>query len=249
RNRDWHRAGGWNVAYVTDHRTLAGAEQGSAANPRRAGDGTVVLPGLEFGGHGAHFVVIGLTAEDRAVLQRDARGSRIPYNARHVVIAVIPSPLEGIQALETTRVGPLAGIELADGDPRGLDQERRDRARLLDIADRHGIAAVAGSNTHGWTSTPAAWNLLRIPGWRELTPEAVDLRIQDALRTDGRHAVRIVERWGADVPGGAIGLAATAPAMAWHVLATLTPAERLSWIAWAWGLWFAAWLVSGWSAG
>ena len=45
--RDWHRGAGYNVAYITDHATYEGAERGVAANPGLAGEGTVLLQGLE----------------------------------------------------------------------------------------------------------------------------------------------------------------------------------------------------------
>src|SRR5918999_6346374 len=32
--REWHASSGYNAAYVTDHRSYRGAEQGVAANPR-----------------------------------------------------------------------------------------------------------------------------------------------------------------------------------------------------------------------
>ncbi len=234
RNRAWHRAAGWNVAYITDHTTLAGAAQAIAVNPRRAGDDTVVLPAVET--RRTHFVVLGMTEEDWRVLRYGNRTSLVPYDPRHVVILTIPSALERLARREYARIGPLLGIELSDADPRGLMQGQLERAELLDVADRQGLAVVASSNNHGWTSTPVAWSLLRIPGWRDLAPEALDLAIQDRVRTEGRRAVRIVERYAADVPQTLGGLAATVPAIAWHVLATLTPTERFVWLAWAWTL-------------
>jgi hypothetical protein len=237
RNRDWHRAGGWNVAYITDHTTLAGAALGIAENPRRAGDDTVLLAAVET--RRTHLVVLGMTPDDWQTLRDGDGESRVRYSPGHVVIQAIPSDLETIAHPENGRIGPLVAIELSDGDPRGLEQEQRDRAALLETADRAGLAVVASSNNHGWTSTPVAWSLLRIPGWRDLTPEALDLEIQNRLRNEGRRAVRIVERYGADVHASAGGVVATVPLVLWHVLATLTPGERLSWLVWAWGSWLA----------
>jgi len=242
RNRAWHRAAGWNVAYITDHTTLLGAAQGIAANPRRAGADTTLLPGVET--RRTHLVVLGLTPDDWTVLLHGDAKTRPQHDPRHVVIQVIPSPLMGIAHFEKGGWGPRLGLELSDADPRGLAQEQLERAALLEVADARNLAVVAGSNNHGWTSTPVAWSLLRIPGWRGLTPEALDVEIQNRLRDEGRRAVRIVERYGADVRRGIGGLAVTVPAALWHVLATLTFGERLSWLAWAWGGWLAGVLRS-----
>ena len=47
RNRAWHTDGGFDVAYVSDHRTFAGASAGERANPARAGGGTILLNAIE----------------------------------------------------------------------------------------------------------------------------------------------------------------------------------------------------------
>src|SRR5579859_2869375 len=57
--REWHRAAGFDVAYVTDHATYTGAQEAVASNPARAADGTVLLPGLEAYYHGEHVNVLG----------------------------------------------------------------------------------------------------------------------------------------------------------------------------------------------
>jgi hypothetical protein len=236
--RAWHRAGGWDVAYVTDHLKLAGAELGMAANPRHAGEGTVLLPGVECRTDGLHLLVLGMTAAGLATLRTDveSRGTRLRDGRDHTVIHTIPGNLERMAHRSRARPGTPVGIEASDGGPHGLDQMQRQREEVIAIAQRRNFALVAGSNNHGWSSTPAAWSLLRIPGWRDLTPEALGVRIEALLRQEGFRAVQVVERHGADPDATRLGLAATAPAVAWHVLATLTPAERLSWLVWTWGL-------------
>ena len=134
-----------------------------------------------------------MTPHDEATLRR--RG--LEYDVGHAVIQTIPATV-AIRTRQRARAGALVGIELSDASPHGLDQVRRERAALLEIAGDRNLAVVAASNTHGWTSTPVAWSLLRIPGWRDLTPAALDLKIQQLLRQEGRRAVRVVERYGTD---------------------------------------------------
>ena len=69
RNRRWHQASGFDVAYITDHGTFAGAESGTARNPARAGDGTVLLSGIEVRSRGRHLNVLGTSVEDSAAFR------------------------------------------------------------------------------------------------------------------------------------------------------------------------------------
>ena len=52
--REWHRAAGFDVAYITDHATFEGAERGVASNAGQAGQGTMLLQGLEAFYRGEH---------------------------------------------------------------------------------------------------------------------------------------------------------------------------------------------------
>jgi hypothetical protein len=237
-NRAWHRAGGWHVAYVTDHRRLAGAASGMALNPARAGDDTVLLPGVELRANGRVLLVLGATADD--LLGPEARPRPVGWQAggpqERAVIVTIPTDLARLRNRMRIRAGPIVALEVSDGGVKGLDQMRRQHENLAARARQANLAAVAGSNTHGWSQTPPAWSLLRIPGWRALAPDALGARIEAALRDQRFAAVRVVERHAADVGATPLGLAATLPAVAWHVAAIVTPAERLACLAWIWGL-------------
>jgi hypothetical protein len=238
RNRAWHRAGGWHAAYVTDHKDLGGAMLAMAANPSRAGDDTVLLPGIETRANGFIVVVLGVTPADVAALenQKKIRGERPRDRRDHAVVIATPVDLERKRGWARVPAGTLLAIEVSDGSPNGLEQTRRDRDRFLAVARREKFATVAGSNTHGWAQTAPAWTLLRIAGWRDLSPESLSTRIEQLMRTGRLTAARVVERHTADPGGRVLGLAFTLPAVAWHVLATLTPLERLSFLAWIWGI-------------
>ena len=56
--RNWHRAAGYDVAFITDHATFEGAERGIAANPAQAGEGTMLLQGLEAFFRGEHVNIL-----------------------------------------------------------------------------------------------------------------------------------------------------------------------------------------------
>lgn len=256
RNRAWHEAGGFDAAYITDHYTWAGVDEALPANPARAGDRTVLLSGMEVRLRGRHTNILG--DRSRYVFALDStwhhldpdsiaaasdRGAPPP-----TMLYTIPGPLD--------RIVPLAGgggaggggapgspagviaVELSDGAPRGLEQVREQRDRILALADSMDLAVVAGTNLHGWGRTVPAWSVMRIPGWREMSPGGLGRAIEEALHRDRRRAVTVVERRVPYHGGSAAALAATVPVLAWEHFRALTLAERLSWLVWA-----ALWMV------
>ena len=260
RNRQWHQAAGFDVAYISDHFTFAGADAGVRANPPRAGEGTILLSAIECLEGGEHVNVLGVTSADYALfkgryLAAAAVDAAIAAGrTRPVVIQTIPGPLGRVPRPGMPGVVPVAAIEIADAAPRGLSDGDRNHARILALADTLGLAIVAGTDNHGWGRTAAAWNIMRVPGWRALTPAALEDRIESAIRSDGRHAVRVIERtrpiWPTD-PGargfsGWLSIASGAPRFVgefvWQFTATRSWSERVSWLAWLWaGVGFAFW--------
>src|SRR5258707_14805612 len=67
-NRAWHRHAGFNVAFISDHRSFGGAEAALHANPARAGDRTVLLSAYEGRYLGTFEIFLGLTRADSATL-------------------------------------------------------------------------------------------------------------------------------------------------------------------------------------
>ena len=260
RNRQWHHAAGFDVAYLSDHFTFAGADAGIRANPPRAGDGTVLLSAIECLEGGEHVNVLGVTSADYALfkgryLAAAAVDAAIAAGrTRPVVIQTIPGPLGRVPRPGMPGVVPVAAIEIADAAPRGLSDGDRNHGRILALADTLGLAIVAGTDNHGWGRTAAAWNIMRVPGWRALTAAALEDRIESAIRSDGRHAVRVIERtrpiWPTD-PGarglsGWLSIGSGAPRFVgefvWQFTATRSWSERVSWLAWLWaGVGFAFW--------
>ena len=241
--RNWHRAAGYDAAYITDHRTLDGAERGIASNPPLAGEGTMLLQGLEAFFNGEHVNVLsagrrfkGITTADLKDVDPQALmlASLIP-NAAPVVIETMPGNLNKVPALSEKGVPGATAIEVVDGSPRGLSQTRAARARILHIADSLSLALVTGSDNHGWGRTAPGWTLLRIPGWRGMPTDSLSGAIENVLRRGRRDATRPVERV---VAGGSdpISLALAGPLVTWRMLTTLGADERVMWLVWTWGL-------------
>lgn len=237
-NRAWHRAAGFDVAYITDHRSFEGALGAMRHNPPRAGDGLVALSGLEFIQHNDHINALGATDRNAKWIYVDVRKAHpeLPptRQVEPVLVQTIPENLSAVPPADAEGRRGVIAIELSDGAPRGIEQGQRDRALILRLADSLDLAVVAGSDNHGWGRTAVAWSVLRIPGWRAMAPAALGAAIENTIRSRRRHAVQVIARRSPDPGGSRLALAATLPAVSWNMLTTLAPSQRVSWIVWSW---------------
>jgi hypothetical protein len=229
RNRAWHHGAGFDVAYVTDHDSIRAGVEAATRNPPRAGDGTLLFPGREVVYRGMHVVVLG-TFDPRT-----RTSSTDPCGPWPVVIGTIPGNLDRVPAAECPgpdHGGGVSAIELLDAAPKGLDESDRDRARILYIADSLHVAVVADSDNHGWGSTAVGWSLMRIPGWRDMTPDSLNATIKEMIRSRGRDAVQVVAlRRPREAPDG-VWASVLPVLMPQSFISKLSREERLSWIVW-----------------
>jgi hypothetical protein len=249
--RAWHRDAGFEVAYITDHRTFEGARDAWANNPAFVGQGMTILPGIEVVWKGEHVLVLDADRKYRGILTETLRdidepslvmASSIPGN-EPVIIETFPGDITKMIPAAGPGTAGARAIELVDGAPKGLGQTRRERARIIHYADSLDLALIAGSNHHGWGHTAAGWTLLYVPGWRSATPDQLGDAIADILRRGGVNSTRVVERYVADTESG-VRLVLTAPLVAWGMLRTLSPDERAAWVAWAVALTLVARLLA-----
>ena len=240
RNRAWHEAGGFGAAYITDHYTWAGVDDAAPANPARAGERTVMLSGMEVRLRNRHVNLLGDRARyvfaldsTRHHLDPDSIAAARERGAVPVtMLYTIPGPLDRIVPLGPGSPAGVVAVELSDGAPRGLEQVKAERAEILAIADSMDLAVVAGSNIHGWGRTVAAWSVMRVPGWRGMSPDELGGAIEEVLHRDRRGAVVVVERRMPYHEGTWVGVALTVPWLLWEHFRMLTVAERGSWISW-----------------
>lgn len=238
-NRAWHRGAGFDVGYISDHVKFDGAIAARALNPVLAGDGTSLLAAVEGRYHKImSTIVLGLTERDSALLNK--RGNVLSHGTASgrppISIVALPNRnLDSVTAASLDSLENFKAIELVDAAPRGLAQLDREERKIRELASRLGLILVAGSNNHGWGRTAAAWNLMSIPGWRAMPPGVVGLAIEDQLRSGDTTSVRIIRRLRPGVHGA--GIALTLPVIAYQTVGSLTTAERLVWIAFAWLGW------------
>jgi hypothetical protein len=236
RNRAWHSDGGFDVAYVSDHKTFAGAAAGEAANPPRAGDGAVLLNAIEARYLGLSIVVLGISQGDTNLLDkmRHLRPGQLSSGRQPISIAVLPGPLNDLGAIARDGTPHIVGLELSDAAPRGFGQLDKDEDGIRNRIAELGLTMVSGSNNHGWGRTAAAWNLMQIDNWRTLPPDSVGLLIEHELRKRGAAAVHVIQRVRPRTHGWTLPF--TVPVLVGQTLMTLTGGERVVWIMWIWAV-------------
>lgn len=237
-NREWHKSGGFDVAYISDHVGFAGAAEAMKKNPVRAGDSLAVLSAVEGRYHKIlSTVMLRLVQADTAVL--DGKGhlheGTPSIGTTPVTIVAIPNGnIDSVTAESLDSLPHFAGMELVDAAPRGLGQLDREEDKIRRIAsDRH-LMLVSSSNNHGWGRTVAAWNLMTIPGWRSLPPDSLAVLIEQPFRARQTNAVTIVKRLRPRNHG--ISLPFTLPVLLYQTVGSLTLAERVVWLLWIWAI-------------
>lgn len=241
--RAWYHDAGFDAAYITDHRSFAGAERGVASDPPEAGQGTVLLQGIEAILRGEHVNVLNagrrykglLTPDSSAVDEQALQLASLLPPTTPVLIETLPGKLDKIPVAgpELGAGGGVQAMEVVDGSPRGLTQARRERAKIDSLLDKLNLTPVSGSDNHGYGRAAAAWTLFRIPGWRGMNPDSLARQIEQVIRNGRRKATRVAERRIAETPTPA-SIALAGPFVAWRMLTTLSSDERVMWIVWTW---------------
>jgi hypothetical protein len=240
--RKWYNGAGFNVAYITDHRTYDGAERGIASNPGQAGEGVMLLQGIEAFYKGEHVNILsagrrykGLVDATMKDVDPDALGlaSLLPATTP-TLIETVPANLSKVASVAETSSQPgVSAIEIVDGSPRGLSQTRGERGRIIKLADSLNLALVTGSDNHGWGRVAPGWTLLKTPGWRGMPSDSIARRVEEILRRGRREATKTVERVVANGTNP-VAIAFAAPLVVWRMFTTLSADERVAWIIWIW---------------
>jgi hypothetical protein len=250
--RAWHAAAGFGAAYITDHRTLEGAREGIASNASQAGQGVLLLQGLEAGYHGEHVNVLGAGNHFAGITTADLRdvddqalalASLIP-NGEPVLVETLPGDLSQMIAAAGPSTAGVRAIELLDGSPRGLTQSRRDRARIVRLADSLNLAVVMGSDNHGWGRATPGWTMMRLIDWRSLGTDSLAQRIERVIRLGGRGSTKVFERRVAD-GGSMLSVVFSGATVPWRMFTTLSAEERAAWLIWIWVIAFICIAVRG----
>ena len=242
--RRWHRKAGFDVAYISDHRTFEGAREGWANNPTQSGDGDAAAPG-DRGGvagrarqHPRRRPHVPRHPRRRPLRDVDtealALASLVPGN-EPVLIETIPGNLSQMVVAAKGRGTP--GV-------RAIELDRRRSARTLAGAARarahHRTSPTARTSRSSRAATTTA-GAHAASGWTLHRPSRLARRCRprscraaiasDAARgrtrrdEGGRALRRRTRTRRSRVPF-------TVPLVAWGMLRTLSLDERIVWFAW-----------------
>ncbi len=228
-NRAWHRDAGFDVAWITDHDSIRAGVEAMARDPAKAGQGTVIFAGREVVFRHEHVIALS-TVDPRTAPPpgRDSTGNCRPWP---FLIQTIPENLARVPTPGPGGCPVVRAIEISDGAPKGIGQGVRDHDLIVHIADSLHLAIVASSNNHGWGRTAVAWSLMKIPGWRSMSPDTLEARIKAKMIAEGPSAVQVAERRLQPRLTGVL-LAGSAFVTAGSLLADLSRAERVMWLIW-----------------
>jgi predicted metal-dependent phosphoesterase TrpH len=250
-NRDWHRAAGFDVAFITDHASVVEAERGLAVNPNPVVGGTTVLQSIEVTWTGEHVSIPGAQRTYRGLLTENMRDvdvqaltlASVIRGREPVVIWHHPHDLDRLPIAEGPGTAGIRAIEILNGSPADMDEIRAHRREIATMAQQRGIALTSGSDNHGWGRATPGWTLMHIPGWQTLDHETLAAEIETALRTSGFRSTIVVERRVADPTGSRLSLALTLFGAPLRMLTTISVDERAAWLIWTWALFGAVWWV------
>lgn len=250
-NRAWHRGAGFNVAYITDHASVAGAERGVADNPAVAGQDVTLLQAIEVTWTGEHVGILGAQRTYTGLLTPNMRdvdveglrlASTIP-GREPVVVWHHPHTLDRLPLAAQQMTPGIRALEVVNGAPENTGRVRRNRAAEVAMAQQNNLALTTGSDNHGWGRAAPGWTLMRVYGWRGMSPDSLAQRIEATLRTQGFGATRVVERRVADPGDRQLELAASVVAIPARMLTTLSNDERIAWLIWTWAITLVVWFV------
>lgn len=238
-SRAWHRRGGFDAFFVTDHNLLNHAvlPYGDRGTP-------VACPGEELSLWGAHIVLLGnrdsvpraAYADSEAGIERLFQQSESLWHA--VTLASIPEYDEHHFAdLPAWIAAGVDGFEISNAAPKANEQSHGDRDSVIHLARANGKWLAGVTDQHGMGGTVQAWTLIARTDPTAAIPGAAGLcgEILARLTHDGATATRIIERhhlradarwpyW------------ATIVAVPWEAWRSAGVGQLVSWLAWTWGI-------------
>lgn len=250
-NRDWHRRAGYDVAVITDHATVAGAERGLANNTAAGLDEPMVVQAIEVTWTGEHVSVLGAQRTYSGMLTQNLRDidpdalrlGSVVASREPIVVWHHPRDLNRLPPASGPSTAGIRAIEISNGSPDNMDDVKPKRAEIAAFAQRHDLMLITGTDNHGWGFTAPAWTLMRPPRWRGTRNDDLALTMERVIREAGFRGSRTVERT-IPYPGSAVGLAFTVGAVPFTMLRTLSTDERVMWLVWIWAVWgLARWAI------
>jgi hypothetical protein len=234
-NRRWHGRAGFDAAFITDHNTIEGFPNSFDSRV------PLLCPGIEVSAWRAHIVLPGAQEKVNRGLYADSIGGTLQllqesekkYGAPS--LASLPEYERNHWSRLTVLIAAgLDGFEIVNASPKANEMSRVRRDSVIALARTHHLFLVGVSDSHGWGATSMVWNLVPIPGWKNIGPE-VCTRIVSRLESGGPEAVQIIERHRLRADSGWPRVL-TPIGVVWETWRGLNLPQAASWLAWIWVL-------------
>jgi len=239
-NADWHHLTGFDAAFLTDHNRATLARTWETFSPD---SGPRALRGTELSLAGLHLLVLG-TADSIATTPASGSWDSTLALIRRLAAAEAdggPHPLLVASLPEFWRnhwgadMGALIdagveGFEVWTSSPKAMEFPPSARATLIARAVAGGQALVGATDMHGLGWSASVWNVVALPGWRDLDDATLTTRLLAAVRAR-RHRVIAVDRW---LPSTRLDRALAVPVNAALVLRGASRGHGLALLLWCW---------------
>jgi sugar phosphate isomerase/epimerase len=118
------------------------------------------------------------------------------HRRNFIVIASLPEYWfyhwkEGIEKFSQWGID---GFEIINSAPKALDFPRRLQLEVIALCKSKNLFMTGISDNHGYGYATAAWNAVRLPGWRDQGPASLETMILSHLRRNGYASVQVIER-------------------------------------------------------
>lgn len=234
----WHRRGGFDAFFVTDHNRIDGWKGTPVTGTPAA------CPGEELSLWGAHIVVLGNSdsiprgryADSAPGIERLLRESGDEWSG--LTFASIPEYDDNHFAdLPAWLTAGLDGLEVSNPAPKANRQARERRDSAIGLARGAGRWIAGVTDQHGMGATVQAWTL--VPGTLALKSDGTRLgpcgETLGALWTRGWEATQVVERHRLRVDAGWPRWA-TVVAVPWEGWRAAGVWQVVSWLGWIWAI-------------
>lgn len=240
-------AGGFDAFFIIDHNNRFGVREAKEIEKGRGGSsGAIALEGEEISASPANLIVLGPGTEHYSGTAAKSKGFGKPDKALKLVQENKRNPDTLVIATSTARWwshpgdlesivrAGLDGIDVTKASPKGLDLTVEDRSRIIDFARKNALIMTGSSDNHGFGYAEYVWNLLRLQGWQDLDPFALEQAVIHRIRQKGPDALTIVTRVKAEPTQNVFLMAIDPLRQVWEMMRSLPPIQALSFITWVW---------------
>jgi len=244
-NMLWHREQGYDASFITDHNRIESSQRAKTISRDEWREtGYRSLEGEEISLFRTHLVTLGVHERiDNRPYDSDAKKIPVFITDMHKkgvpVIASIPE--YWWYHWDGSSLGTVAdfirwgidGFEIINSAPKALDFPPAYRRHIVDLCRQHNLPMTGISDNHGWGYATAAWNAMRLSGWRQMDPDKLETAVLFALKIKRFEAVQVLERARYN-PENLPELLAAPFADAFLYWRSLQPREAVSWVIWIW---------------